>query len=117
MFVLSTGVTKGRKLMVKTGEMSHHGSSECLVLLKQSISVLRSPPRFCRECGTCACAVLFQSCPTLCNPMHYSLLGFYVHGILQARILEWIAILFSSRSSIPRDQILVFCIIGRFFTI
>ena len=40
-----------------------------------------------------------QSCPTLCNPMDYT-----VHGILQARILEWVAISFSRRSSQPRDQ-------------
>ena len=36
-----------------------------------------------------------QSCPTLCNPMDCSLPGFSVHWILQARILEWIAIPFS----------------------
>ena len=35
---------------------------------------------------------LAQSCLTLCNPMDYSLSGFSVHGILQARILEWVAI-------------------------
>ena len=39
-----------------------------------------------------------QSCPTLCNPMDYT-----VHGILQARILECIAISFSRGSSQPRD--------------
>ena len=42
--------------------------------------------------------------------------GSSVHGILQARILEWIAILFSRGSSRPRDQILLSCIAGRFFT-
>ena len=45
-----------------------------------------------------------QSCLTLCNPMEYSLLGFSVHGILQASILEWVATSFSRRSSWPRDQ-------------
>ena len=45
-----------------------------------------------------------QSYLTLCDPMDYSLPGFSVHGILQARILEWVAIPFSSRSSQPRDQ-------------
>ena len=39
-----------------------------------------------------------QSCPTLCNPMDYT-----VHGILQARILEWVAFSFSRGSSQPRD--------------
>ena len=36
-----------------------------------------------------------QSCPTLCNPMDCSLPGFSIHGILQARTLEWVAISFS----------------------
>ena len=36
-----------------------------------------------------------QSCPALCDPMDYSLPGFALHGILQARVLEWVAILFS----------------------
>ena len=40
-----------------------------------------------------------QSCPTLCDPVDCNLLGFSVHGILQARILEWIAISFSRGSS------------------
>ena len=44
-----------------------------------------------------------QSCPTLCDPVDCNLLGFSIHGILQARILEWIAISFSMGSSPPRD--------------
>jgi len=51
-----------------------------------------------------------QSCPTLCDPMDDT-----VHGILQARILEWVAFSFS-RGSLTRDQIQVSCIAGRFFT-
>ena len=58
-----------------------------------------------------------QWCLTLCNPMDCSLPGSSVHGILQARILEWVAILFSKGSSWPRDQILLSCIAGRFFTV
>ena len=52
-------------------------------------------------------ATLLQSCPALCYPMDCSLPGFSVHGILQARILEWVAIPFSRGSSPTRDQILV----------
>ena len=52
-----------------------------------------------------------QSCPTLCDPMDYT-----VHGILQARILEWVAYPLSSGSSLPRDGTGVSCIAGRFFT-
>ena len=44
-----------------------------------------------------------QSCPTLCNPVDCSPPGSSVHGILQARILEWVAISFSRGSSRPRD--------------
>ena len=50
-----------------------------------------------------------QSCPTLCDPMDCSLPGSSVHEILQARILEWIAISFSRESSRPRDRTWVFC--------
>ena len=52
-----------------------------------------------------------QSCPTLCHPMDY-----IVHGIFQARILEWAAIPFSRGSSQSRDRNQVSCIAGRFFT-
>ena len=45
-----------------------------------------------------------ESCPTLCDPMDCSPPGSYVHGILQAIILEWIAISYSRGSSRPRDQ-------------
>ena len=44
------------------------------------------------------------SCPSLCKPMDYSLSGSSVHGILQPRILEWVAIPFSRGSSQSRDQ-------------
>ena len=42
-------------------------------------------------------------CPTLCDPMDCSLPGSSVHGILEAGVLEWVAISFSRRSSRPRD--------------
>ena len=48
-----------------------------------------------------------QSCPTLCDPMDYSLPDSPIHGIFQARILEWVAISSSRRSSRPRNQICV----------
>ena len=54
-----------------------------------------------------------QSCPTLWDPMNYSLPGSYVHGVLQARILEWIS-LSSSRSSQPKDWTQVSFITGDF---
>ena len=57
-----------------------------------------------------------QSCLSLCYPMDYSPSGSSVHGILQARILEWVAISFSRGSSQSRDWTQVSCIAGRFFT-
>ena len=54
---------------------------------------------------------------TLCDPMDCSLPGSSVHGILQARLQEWVAIPFFSRSSQPIDQSQVSCIAGKFFTI
>ena len=52
-----------------------------------------------------------QSCLTLCNPMDYT-----VRGILQARILQRVALLFSMGSSQPRDRTLASRIEGGFFT-
>ena len=56
-----------------------------------------------------------QPCLTLCNPMDCSLLGSSVHEIFQARILEWVAISFSSGSSQSRDRTQVSHIVGRCF--
>ena len=58
-----------------------------------------------------------QLCPTLCHPMDYSLTGSSIHGIFQARVLEWVAISFPRGSSQPRDWIRVSHIVGRCFTI
>ena len=56
-----------------------------------------------------------QFCLTPCNPMDYSPPGSSVHGILQARILEWVVISLSSGSSWPRDWTCI-CTAGGFFT-
>ena len=58
-----------------------------------------------------------QSCPTLCDSMDCSLSGSSIHGIFQARVLEWIAISFSRGSSWPRNPTPVSHIAGRHFTI
>ena len=58
-----------------------------------------------------------QSCPALCDPMDYSLPGSSVQGILQARILEWVAISFSRGSSQPRDRTWVTHTAGTFLTV
>ena len=58
-----------------------------------------------------------QSCRSLCDPMDCSLPRSSVHGILQARILELVAISFSKGFSRPRDQTRISCIVGRHFTV
>ena len=64
---------------------------------------------------TCVCAKWLQSCPSLCDPIDCSPQGSSVHGILQERILEWVAISSSKGSSQPKDQTIVSCVscVGR----
>ena len=65
------------------------------------------------------CAKSFQLCLTLCNPVDCSPPGSSVHGILQARVLEWVAMPSSRGSSQPRDQTHIFmspALAGGFFT-
>jgi len=57
------------------------------------------------------------SCPTLSDPTDYSLPGSSVHGILQAKLLDWVAVPFSRGSSWPRDQTQVSCTESGFFTV
>ena len=65
----------------------------------------------CPLCLACFTLKAAQSCPILCHPVDYT-----VHGILQARILEWVAVPFSRGSSQPGDQTQVSHISGGFFT-
>ena len=64
----------------------------------------------------CVVAKSLQSCLTLCDPIGCSPPGSSVHGILQARTMEWVAMPFSKGSCWPRDQTWVFQITGGFFT-
>ena len=64
--------------------------------------------------GVCVRAKSIQSCLTLCDPIDYNLPGSSVHGISQAKILEWVAMPCSRGPSQPRDQTQVSCIAGRF---
>ena len=71
---------------------------DCLISF---LSLLKKPKfSFFKNGEMCVCA---QSYLTLCDTMDCSLPGSSVHGILQARILEWVAISFSRGSSQPRD--------------
>ena len=62
-------------------------------------------------------SMLVLSCSVICDPMDWILPSSSVHGILQARILEWVATAFSRGSSQPRNWTQVSCIADRFFTI
>ena len=87
-----------------------HYNHSCRCLLGQTCK---------RYICVCVCARLLQSCLTLCEPVNCSPLDSFVHGILQARILEWAAMPSSRGSPWPGDQTLdscVSCIAGRFFT-
>ena len=65
---------------------------------------------------TTSVSLVAQSCPTLCDPMDCSPPGSSVCGILQARILEWVAMPSSRGSSQPSNRTRVSCIACRFFT-
>ena len=83
-------VTESKLIVLAAGEVSNLGSQ----LLGKGVKVK-----------------VAQSCLTLCNPMDYT-----VHGILQARIREWVAFPFSRGSSQPRNRTQVSRIAGGFFT-
>ena len=61
-------------------------------------------PCYRHSVSLCVCAKSLQLCPTLCDPMDCSPPGSSVHGVLQARILEWVAMPSSRGSSWPRDR-------------
>ena len=64
----------------------------------------------------CVSAKLFQLCPTLCDPMDCGAPGSSAHRILQARVLEWVAMSSSRGSSRPRDRTRSPALAGVFFT-
>ena len=102
--------------------MNEEGLPRIMQLEEPGIQQVFSPGLFQPQevsASGCECATftwnvkvkVAQSCLTLCHPMDYT-----VHGILQARILEWVAIPFSRGSSRPRDRTQVSHIAGGFFT-
>ena len=125
---LSYGNTSGSEVSTKASVAS--SGPFCTDMVIDSRGVSRS--RVCCNCrallpGTpeapdthewfvnlmCLCA---QSCLTLGDPLDCSPPGSSVHGILQARILEWVAISSSMGSPWPGDQTCVSCVAGGFFT-
>ena len=79
---------------------------------------VRGPNRICFQIGLVKCmhaCSVAQSYLTLCDHMDYSPPGSSVHGILQARILDWVAVSSCRVSSQPRDQTCISLLIGRPF--
>ena len=88
--------------------------------LEQNLMTFSNTGRIHSVCHTCVCVCVWMSCAVVsdsCDLMNCSPPGFFVHGISQARILEWVSIPFSRGSSQPRDWTWVSCIAGRFFII
>ena len=100
----------------KSGTQGADVAATFLALAVESLRV--TPTTLCWQKSLNVKVLVIQSCPALCDSMVCSSpAGSSVHGILQARTLEWVAIPFSSRSSQPRDWAEVSHITGRFFTI
>ena len=102
--------------------LSSHGSPLCVSLpcvsLVRTLAVGFRAHQANPECSypmslTLVNSEVAQSCPTLCNFVDCSPPDSSIHGILQARILEWVAISFSRGSSRPRDRTQVSHIAGR----
>jgi len=100
----------------------------CFISINQEYALLHYRNPQCNRLKWSACPqncesevkmkiLLAQPCQTLCDPMHCSPADYSVHGILQVRILKWVAISFSRGSSRPRDWTQVTCIAGRIFTV
>jgi len=79
-------------------QILHSGDqqSEFYQILQMVLVQIQVSEKLLSHVFPAAAAKLLQSCPTPCDPMDCSLPGFSVHGILQARTLEWVAISFSS---------------------
>ena len=111
--LLSPSPTVSRRLLWKS-----HGLNSVkfkLIVHTTDGSVSRKKMQSPIHVVTDLMAEFAESCPTLCDPVDCSPPGSSIHGILQARILEWGAISFSRGSSQPRDWTQVSCIAGRRF--
>ena len=130
---VSQGSWGGASLCDNEGDLSGSTKHRCFPVLFKTSNARKPLEQDIQIVGTeepkflvfsfvdcvCACAKLLQSCPTLWDPMDCSPPGSSVHGLLQARILEWVAMPSSRGHSQPRNRTWVSCsscITGRFFT-
>ena len=96
----------GFSLLVSPQDLGH----VFLLLGTAQTGKAEAGPHLSSLTDTCVHAQSLQLCPVLCDPMDRSPTGSSVHGILQARILEWVAISSSKGSSQPRDRTCVSCL-------
>ena len=111
---LNQGLLHFRQILY---HLSHQGSPrilEWVALTKTSISIIKNS-EFIHDCtiGKPYAVQVTQSCPTLWDPVDCSPPCSSVHGIFQARVLEWGAISFSRGSSWPRDWTQVSSIVSK----
>ena len=126
--ILECGSREGPSLHRSSEFWNWQPSSAPVYVQVLSVKASLPLPRIPSEIGGLYCALMFssfpiccyclvaQSCPALCDPVDCSPPGSSVHGILQARILESVAVSSSRGSSWPRDRTWVSCIAGGFFT-
>ena len=119
--LVQDSVSQGGNWAIQRGYITHPSSTSSEMAEKRVKTVssywdecgAKSIPEFSRNSHLCVfifCySLVVKSCLTLCNPVESNLPGSSVHGIFQARILEWIAISFSKASYWPRDQTCVPC--------
>ena len=93
-----------------TCELMFHCDFDCISLVITDVEHLFIHLRFLSFWrNACVCVLLTQSCSIFCDPKDCSPPNSLVHGILQAKILEWATMTFSKGSSQPRDQTQVLC--------
>ena len=118
-YLETPGILRQAPQGLRTGAAASFTPSALILFCAQCEVPWFAEEELCTAPDPSECAVSLQLCPTLCDPMDCSPPGSLVYGILEARILEWVATMpFSRGSSHPRDltQIsCVSCIVGGFF--
>ena len=104
-FISLASPVRNRALPIISGNIGCHSHQQLQPPLdSELVSPKGTQDMKTQIAGELRSALVTQSCLTLCSPMDCSLPGSSVHGIFQARILEWAAISSSKGSSCPRDQ-------------
>ena len=107
---------RGRKTPAATGLNILAGKRRALSSPFPTLHHLEGSRCLSLGLSSSVCVLVYQLCLTLCDPVDCSPPGSSVHGILQARILEWVAFPSSRGSSRPRNGTGVSCTAGGFFT-